>query len=46
MPGGWAVDALRSFSFGKVKRNKEKGTARLAVKLPGPGEVELAETSG
>jgi hypothetical protein len=39
-----AVDPLRSFSFGKVKRNKEKGTARLAVKVPGPGAVKLAKT--
>jgi Rieske Fe-S protein len=43
-PWGVAVDALRSFSFGKVKRNKGKGTARLAVKVPGPGEVGLART--
>ena len=42
-PAGVAVDALRSFSFGKVKRNKKKGTAKLTVKVPGPGEVELAE---
>ena len=45
-PKGTAVDALRSFSFGKVKRNKERGTARLAVRVPGPGEVDLAETEG
>jgi virginiamycin B lyase len=44
-PGGIAVDALRSFSFGKVKRNKEKGTARLTLKVPGPGELELANTT-
>ena len=42
---GVAVDALRSFSFGKVKRNKKRGTARLVVEVAGPGEVELAETN-
>jgi virginiamycin B lyase len=39
-----ALDALRSFSFGRVKKNKDKGTARLAVKVPGAGEVDLAES--
>jgi hypothetical protein len=42
-PKGTAVDALRSFRFGKVKRNKEKGTARLALEVPGPGALELAK---
>jgi hypothetical protein len=52
--GGVTVDSLSSpppesppsneFSFGKVKRNKRKGTAKLTVKVPGPGELELAET--
>jgi hypothetical protein len=32
------------FSFGKVKRNKKRGTAKLPVEVPGPGEVELAKT--
>ena len=33
------------FSFGKVKKNKRKGTAKLTVKnLPGPGELRLAKT--
>lgn len=32
------------FSFGKLKRNKRKGTAKLTVNLPGPGDVELAAT--
>jgi hypothetical protein len=27
--------------FGKLKRNKKKGIARLALKLPGPGTVSL-----
>ena len=29
------------FSFGKVKRNRAHGTAKLAVELPGPGDVTL-----
>jgi hypothetical protein len=33
-----------AFSFGKVKRNKEKGTAKLPVNVPGPGELDLAKT--
>jgi streptogramin lyase len=32
------------FEFGKVKKNKKKGTAKLTVVVPGPGEVELAKT--
>jgi lysophospholipase L1-like esterase len=32
------------FSFGKVKKNKRKGTAKLTVGVPGPGELELAKT--
>jgi hypothetical protein len=32
------------FSFGKVKRNTERGTAKLIVELPGPGRLALAET--
>jgi hypothetical protein len=32
------------FGFGKVKRNKRKGTAKLTVNVPGPGTVELAKT--
>jgi hypothetical protein len=39
-----AVDALRSFSFDKVKRNKKRGTAKLTVVVPGPGELKLAKT--
>ncbi|MBK8293729.1 MAG: CehA/McbA family metallohydrolase [Solirubrobacterales bacterium] len=30
------------FSFGKVKLNKKKGTAKLQVKVPGKGKVILA----
>jgi hypothetical protein len=32
------------FRIGKAKRNERKGTARLTVKLPGPGNLELAAT--
>jgi virginiamycin B lyase len=42
---GVAVDALRSFSFGKAMRNKRKGTARLTVKVPGAGDLALANTT-
>jgi hypothetical protein len=40
---GVAVDALFSneFGFGKVKKDERKGTARLTVKVPGPGGFEL-----
>jgi hypothetical protein len=31
-----------TFSFGKVKKNKKKGTAKLTVNVPGPGSLELA----
>jgi hypothetical protein len=41
---GVAVDAL-PFTFGKVKKNRKKGTAKLTVKVPGPGELELAKTN-
>ena len=30
------------FGFGKLKRNKRKGTAKLPVELPGPGTLQLA----
>jgi hypothetical protein len=45
--GPWeiAVDALRSFGFGQVKKNEKNGTAKLAVKVPGPGELELTNTT-
>ena len=32
------------FSFGKVTKNKKRGTARLAVNVPGPGGLDLAKT--
>ena len=31
------------FSFGKAKRNKRRGTAKLTVNVPGPGALELAQ---
>jgi hypothetical protein len=30
------------FSLGKLKRNKRKGTAKLTVNVPGPGELSLS----
>ena len=41
-----AVDALSldDFSFGKVKKNQGKGIAKLTVKVPDAGELDLAET--
>jgi virginiamycin B lyase len=41
--GGLAVDEL-PFTFGKAKRNRKRGTAKLTVNVPGPGELELAKT--
>jgi hypothetical protein len=35
---------LNDISFGKVKKNKRKGTAKLTVNVPGPGELDLAKT--
>jgi virginiamycin B lyase len=45
-PCGIAVDSLGQddFSFGKVKRNKRKGTAKLPVNVPGAGGLALAKT--
>ena len=49
-PCGVAVDQVpappvgppsNEFSFGKLKRNKKKGTAKLVVTVPGPGQIEL-----
>ena len=37
-PGG---QPSNEFKFGKLKRNKDKGTAKLFVELPGAGELEL-----
>jgi len=40
-PGGRPSN---DFSFGKVKKNKKKGTAKLTVNVPGAGELELAQS--
>jgi hypothetical protein len=32
------------FSFGEVRKNKRKGTAKLTVNVPGPGGLDLAMT--
>jgi hypothetical protein len=32
------------FSFGKLRRNRKRGTAKLPVNVPGPGELDLAKT--
>ena len=42
--GGGGGDDANDFSFGKVKKNKRKGTAVLTVNVPGAGELELAKT--
>jgi hypothetical protein len=41
--GGGGGDA-NDFSFGKVQKNKRKGTAKLTVTVPGTGELDLAKT--
>ena len=51
-PGGDGADigafelqaSSNEFSFGRVKKNKKKGTAKLTVKVPGPGKLKLAKT--
>jgi virginiamycin B lyase len=50
MPYGVAVDTLgpppsSEFSFGKAKVNKKRGSAKLTVKVAGPGELKLAKTA-
>jgi virginiamycin B lyase len=40
--GGGAPD--NSFEFGKLKKNKKKGTATLTVIVHAPGEVDLAKS--
>jgi hypothetical protein len=46
---GVAVDGLgpppsNEFSFARVRKNEKKGTAKLTVKVPGPGTLKLART--
>jgi lysophospholipase L1-like esterase len=40
-----ALPPSNEFSFGKVKKNKRKGTAKLTVKVAGPGELQLAKNT-
>jgi subtilisin-like proprotein convertase family protein len=42
--GGWSLEIKppNNFSFGKVKKNKHKGTATISVDVPGPGTLELS----
>jgi DNA-binding beta-propeller fold protein YncE len=42
--GGGNQPLSNEFSFGKVKKNKKRGTAKLTVIVPGPGGLELAKT--
>jgi hypothetical protein len=39
----WQPDPASTFLFAKMKRNRRKGTAKLTVKVPGPGVLELAK---
>ena len=41
-PGRGETTPSNDFSLGDVKRNKKKGTAELAVEVPGPGSLVLA----
>ncbi len=34
-------EPTNSFSFGRLNRNKDRGTATVAVKVPGPGTLSL-----
>lgn len=43
-PGQGPPGVVNDFTFGKVKKNKKKGTAKLTVNVPNPGDVELAKT--
>lgn len=36
------ADAPNNFKFGKLIRNKKKGTAKLKLKLPSPGKIVLS----
>ncbi len=42
--GDGGGDDANEFSFGKVKKNKRRGTAKLTVNVPGAGELDLAKT--
>jgi hypothetical protein len=44
-PGPGDGEPSNEFTFGKVKKNKKKGTAKLPVDVvEGPGDIELAKT--
>jgi len=45
LPEGGGGEPSNDFSFGKVKRNKRKGTAKMTVIVPGPGALVLAGKS-
>jgi hypothetical protein len=45
-PDGKNPDAAKGFSLGKVKGNKNNGTATLAVQVPGPGRVSAKDGGG
>lgn len=38
------IKPSNAFTFGKAKKNKKHGTAKLTVKVPGPGRVKLDKT--
>jgi hypothetical protein len=39
--GGGDVQPSNEFQFGKPKRNRKRGTAKLPVRVPGAGLLEL-----
>ncbi len=44
-PGLGPGEPSNEFTFGKLKRNKQKGTAKLTIEIAeGPGELELTKT--
>jgi hypothetical protein len=42
--GGGGGTGGNDFTFGKAKKNKKKGTAKLTVNVPGAGDLELAQS--
>jgi hypothetical protein len=44
MPGPQTGGPSNDFRFGKLKRNRKRGTAKQTVIVPGPGELDLAKT--
>jgi hypothetical protein len=41
-PDSGSPPPSNDFGFGKLKRNRKKGTARLEVRVPGPGSLVLS----